>query len=72
MEPLLVPLSPQKNWEGPTAAEILGVGRETIKRLIASGQLESVKHGRKRLVVVESLKEHVERLRTEQRGGEAA
>lgn len=73
MEPLLVPIAPCKGHSGPTAADLLSVSRETVKRLIAAGEIESIHQGRRHLVVVESLREYVERRRLAGRsGGDAA
>jgi hypothetical protein len=48
----------------PTASLLLGgIGRSMTFELIASGQLESVKLGRRRLVLVSSVDALVERLR---------
>lgn len=55
MEPVLLPI-----W--PDAARALGVGRTTVFKLIASGELRSVRLGRRRLVPTEALRELVERL----------
>lgn len=55
MEKLLVSV-----W--PEAAEVLGVGRSTAFDLVASGQLASVRVGRRRLVPVSALREFAERL----------
>jgi hypothetical protein len=48
----------------PTTSLLLGgVGRSMVFELLASGQLESVKLGRRRLVLVSSIDALVERLR---------
>lgn len=56
-----------------------GIGRTLFYELIASGQLRSVKIGRRRLVPAEAIEELVDRLSQEQRssatatgGGDAA
>ncbi len=46
----------------PEAGSALGVGRSTLYELIASGQLRTVKIGRRRLVPVSAVHELVERL----------
>jgi excisionase family DNA binding protein len=46
-------------------AEGLRISRWTVYQLIRSGQLESVKIGRRRLLLQSSLEEYVRRLRTE-------
>jgi excisionase family DNA binding protein len=53
------------------AAEMVGVKRTTMYRLLADGAVESVKIGRSRRVPVEALKEYVARLRAEAREAEA-
>lgn len=56
------------------SAERLGVGRTTMYQKIASGEIESVKIGRRRIVPEEALQAYLQRLLAEQRsgGGEAA
>ncbi|MGW5272745.1 helix-turn-helix domain-containing protein [Streptomyces sp. NPDC004044] len=44
-----------------------GLGRSTVYELIRSGDLESVKEGSRRLVIVASVRAYFERLRDEQR-----
>jgi excisionase family DNA binding protein len=51
------------------AIEAIGLGRTTVFELMASGELESVKVGRRRLIPSEALKDYVQRLRTEQGSG---
>ena len=46
------------------AAPILGVGRTTIFELIAKGQLESVKIGRRRIIPADALQRLLDELRT--------
>ncbi len=50
------------------AAEALGVGRSTMFELLASGEIESVKVGRARIVPAEALHAYMRRLRAEQAG----
>ncbi len=65
MEPVLVPA-----W--PDAGAALGVGRTTIFELIASGELRSVRIGRRRLIPAAELHRYAERLiETQARGGAA-
>jgi len=52
MERILMPIR--------EAAEILGLGRTTIYRLMNDGDLESVKIGRRRLIKVASVHQLVE------------
>jgi excisionase family DNA binding protein len=54
------------------AAQLLGIGRSLMYRLVMSGQVESVHVGRLHRIPVECLSEHVSRLRQESadlRGG---
>ena len=44
------------------AAMLLGIGRTVTYRLVLSGELRSVKIGRRRLVVRTSVEEYVSRL----------
>lgn len=47
----------------PRAGEILGgVGRDVVYDLIRAGEVQSVHIGRRRLVLVSSLREYVDRL----------
>jgi len=55
MEPIFV------NWH-PEGSQMLCVGRTRMAELIASGEIESVKLGRKRLIPVRALHEFAERL----------
>ena len=48
------------------AARMLNVGRSTLYELLASGEIKSVKIGRSRRVAVESLRQWVARLTSEQ------
>jgi len=48
------------------AAEMLAIGRTRAYELVMSGQVRSVKIGRSRLVIRESLQEYVDRLLEEQ------
>jgi hypothetical protein len=56
-KPILLPVAP--------ARRAIGLGNTKFWGLLASGEIESVKIGRKRLVVWSSLKNYVERLRGE-------
>ncbi len=47
----------------PGTTQRLSCGRSTVYKLIESGELETVKMGRRRLVVAESVAAYVERLR---------
>lgn len=47
-------------------AEALGVKRSTMYDLLARGEIESVKIGKRRLVTAESLEAYVERLKEAQ------
>lgn len=42
----------------------IGVGRTKVYELIEAGEIETVRIGRRRLVVAESIDAYVERLRT--------
>jgi len=44
------------------AGEIIGASYATTKRLIASGDLRSVKRGRRRLVPLSATQDHIRRL----------
>jgi excisionase family DNA binding protein len=44
------------------AAQALGIGRDRIFRLIASGEIKSIKIAKSRRIPVEALKAYVERL----------
>ena len=58
--PLLLPV--------PEAGQMLGLGRSRIYELIDAGAIQSLKIGKRRLVIVESLKSFVQRLASEQSG----
>lgn len=47
----------------PEAAQILSISRAALYRLLASGEIEAAKNGQKTLVIVNSLREFVERNR---------
>jgi len=47
----------------PEASQAIGHGRSYLYELIGEGRLETVKSGKRRLVVVESLKAYVASLR---------
>ncbi len=59
MEQVLLPI-----W--PDTAQALGVGRSTVFRLIADGELPSVRIGRRRLVPVDGVRDYAARLAAEQ------
>lgn len=65
MEPVLLPV-----W--PDSARVLGVGRTKVFELIATGQLASVRIGRRRLIPVEALRDLADRLVAEQVGTRAS
>lgn len=46
----------------PDAVEILGVGRSTLYTLIANGEIETVKIGRRTLIAHDELERYVKRL----------
>lgn len=69
MDPLLVPIWTEDESKKPDAGTLLGFGKTKIKQLVASGELETVVEGRRRLVVVDSIRDYVNRRRV---GGEAA
>lgn len=54
-ERLLVPV-----W--PDAAEMLGIGETLMRSLVATGEIPTVRIGRKRLVRIDDLLAYVERL----------
>ena len=56
-------MSARKLWEREDAAQQLSISPRVLDRLIASGELESVKIGRRRLVPDECLDAFVKRLR---------
>lgn len=51
------------------AATATGLSRSNIHKLIASGELASIKVGRRRLIPVAAIDEYVDRLRAEQAAG---
>ena len=53
MDPLLVSVQ--------QAARMLGIGRTSIYQLINSGELQTMKLGRRRLITIESLRRVTER-----------
>jgi excisionase family DNA binding protein len=53
-------------YSAEEAAEFLGIGRTFLFRLLATGQIESFKIGRKRKITREALDEYVQRLLREQ------
>ena len=50
------------------AAPILGVGRTTIFELIATGRLENVKIGRRRIIPADALQRLLDELRDDRSG----
>jgi len=54
------------NLSIPESVEASGIGRTTLFALIKSGELESVKIGRRRYVPVAALNDYLDRLRVEQ------
>lgn len=54
------------NLSIPDAVRASGIGRTTLFALIGSGELESIKIGRRRYVPVKALTDYLERLRVEQ------
>lgn len=52
----------QKLFKILEAAELLGVGRTTVYGLIGSGELRSVRIGRRHLVPADALDDFVEKL----------
>ena len=60
MEQALLPIHPE-------GSSYLGVGRTTMFRLAAEGEIETVQIGRKRLVPRKALDDYIERLRRAQR-----
>ena len=61
--PLLVPIY-TKSPNRLDAVTLLSLSERTIQRLVATGELESVVEGRRRLVVVESIRDYIERRRS--------
>lgn len=59
MEPVLLPI-----W--PDTAQLLGVGRSTVFRLIKEGKLPTVRLGRRRLVPADAIRDFPARLAAEQ------
>jgi len=45
------------------AAEQLSIGRAKVEDLVRTGEIESIKLGRRRLIPAEALTDYVERLR---------
>lgn len=72
MEPLLVPIFTKHEHKKPDAAALLSLSEDTVKKLVRQGELESVLEGGRRLVLVESIREYVERRRRGARSGSAA
>lgn len=72
MDPLLVPIFTEDPGKKPDAVRLLSLSESTVKKLVAAGELESVKEGGRRLVVVASIRAYVERRRAASRRGNAA
>jgi excisionase family DNA binding protein len=53
-------------YSAEEAAEFLGIGRTFLFRLLATGQIESFKIGRKRKITRDALDAYVQRLLREQ------
>lgn len=49
----------------PMTVKMLGCGRTTIYELIKNGEIETVKLGKRRLVVTDSLRSYVTNLRSQ-------
>jgi len=50
----------------PDACAMIGIGRSKLYQLLADGEIESVRVGKRRLVIVDSLRELLSRLAAEQ------
>ena len=50
------------------AANLLGIGRTFMFHLLATGEIDSFKIGRRRKIAPEALDDYIERLRAVQRG----
>jgi excisionase family DNA binding protein len=50
----------------PDAASTLGIGRTSLYGLLRAGELETVQIGGRRVVVADSIRNYVDRLRDEQ------
>ncbi len=59
-------------YDIPQACERTSIGRSTLYKLVSSGDIESVKVGRRRLIPEEALTAFVENIRAAQAGGRAA
>lgn len=46
------------------AADLLGIGRTFTFRLLATGEIDSLKIGRRRMIPSEALERYIERLRS--------
>ncbi|WP_329220260.1 helix-turn-helix domain-containing protein [Streptomyces microflavus] len=69
---MLKALVPKINLSVSEAVSASGIGRTTLFSLIKSGELESIKIGRRRYVPVSALNEYLEGLRAQQNGSAAA
>ncbi len=56
IDPIALPLEPI-SVRVPVAVQLTGIGRSKLYELIADGQLETVKIGASRLILVSSLKQ---------------
>ncbi|MCJ8158893.1 helix-turn-helix domain-containing protein [Sphingomonas sp. LaA6.9] len=61
----IVPLEPARRLavRSPEAAQMLGISRSTLYQLMGDGEVESIKLGRTRLILVASLESLIERKR---------
>lgn len=55
-------------WWPDAGVALGGIGRTTMHQLITSGELPSVKIGRRRFVAMRDLEEYVDNLRAASRG----
>ncbi|MEC4016063.1 helix-turn-helix domain-containing protein [Streptomyces sp. H27-D2] len=60
------------NLSVPEAVSASGIGRTTLFSLIKSGELETIKIGRRRYIPVGALNDYLDQLRAQQNGGAAA
>jgi excisionase family DNA binding protein len=59
-------------YSAEEASSILGVGRTTVFGLVASGELESVKVGRRRIIPADALQRFLDGLRADARESQPA
>ncbi len=55
----------------PEAADAISISRSELYLRLASGEIESIKIGRRRIIPVSALQEWVDRLRAEQAANKA-